>query len=69
MSVRDSALDPAALAYVRALMRPPQRRDAPWQALAAAAFAAVAALALATIMLTSPALVSDVPAKPPALYR
>ena len=63
MSVHDSALDPAALAFARALLRPPAPRERLWPALAASAFAAVAALSLATAMLMAPPLVSDAPAK------
>jgi hypothetical protein len=64
MSVHDSALDPGALAYARALLKPPMKRENLWAPLLASAFAAVAALSLATAMLTAPPLISDVPAKP-----
>ena len=40
--------------YARALLRPPVDRERAWPALSAAAFAAVAALALATAMITAP---------------
>jgi hypothetical protein len=63
MSVHDSALDPGALAYARALLSPPLRRETLWPPLLASAFAAAAALALATAMLTAPPLISDVPVK------
>jgi hypothetical protein len=63
MSVHDSALDLGALAYARALLKPPIKRESLWSPLLASAFAAVAALALATTMLTSPPLISDTPAK------
>ena len=63
MSVHDSAVDPAALAYARALLKPPFQRERVWPALAAAAFAAVAALALAGAVLTAPLFVSAPPVK------
>ncbi|MDB5430341.1 MAG: hypothetical protein JWP35_1457 [Caulobacter sp.] len=63
MSVHDSAVDPAALAFARALLRPPVRRETLWSPLLASAFAAMAALALATAMLMSPPLISDAPVR------
>jgi hypothetical protein len=54
MLTRDSALDPAALAYARGLLKAPVQRDPAWPALAAAGVWAVAALALAFAMLTAP---------------
>jgi len=55
MSVADSALDPAAMAYARGLLKAPVTRDPAWPALAAASVWAVAALALAFAILASPA--------------
>jgi len=54
MTPADSALDPDQLAYARTLLRPPVVRERVWPALAAAAFAAVAALSLAAAMITPP---------------
>lgn len=61
MSVHDSALDPVALAFARTLLRPPVKRDRTWPALAASAFAAVAALALAAVVITAPPMMSGDP--------
>jgi hypothetical protein len=47
MSLADSAIDREALAYARALLKPPLPRDRIWLLLAASALAAVSALALA----------------------
>lgn len=63
MSVHDSAVDPAALAFARALLRAPVTRETLWSPLLASGFAAMAALALATAMLTAPPLISDAPVK------
>ena len=54
MTPADSALDPDQLAYARTLLRPPVVRERVWPALAAAAFAAVAALSLAFAMIAAP---------------
>jgi len=54
MTPADSALDPDQLAYARMLLRPPVVRERAWPALAAAAFAAIAALSLAAAMITAP---------------
>ena len=54
MTPADSALDPDQLAYARTLLRPPVVRERAWPALAAAAFAAFAALSLAAAMITAP---------------
>jgi hypothetical protein len=47
MSPADSALDREALAYARALLKPPLPRDRIWLLLAASALASVSALSLA----------------------
>ncbi|CAN7350728.1 hypothetical protein LJR164_002038 [Phenylobacterium sp. LjRoot164] len=54
MTPADSALDPDQMAYARSLLRAPVQRERAWPALGAAAFAAVAALALAAAMITAP---------------
>ena len=64
MSVHDSALDPGALAFARALLKPPLKRETLWSPLLASAFAALAALALAFATLTAPPVLSEMPAKP-----
>ena len=59
----DSALDPVAMAYARALLRPKERRQKMGPVLAAAAFAAVCALSFATVMvLAPPAVIQHLPA-------
>ncbi|MDP1631466.1 MAG: hypothetical protein Q8L66_08615 [Caulobacter sp.] len=47
MAIADSAIDHEALAYVRALLKPPLVRESVWATLAAALFAAISALAFA----------------------
>lgn len=59
MSVIDSALDPEALAQARALLAPPAKRERLGPVLGAAAFAAIAALALAAAMITAPPVVTQ----------
>ena len=59
MSVTDSALDSEAMAQARSLLSPPPVRERLWPVVAAAAFAAVAALALAGAMITAPPVVSQ----------
>jgi hypothetical protein len=54
MTAADSALDPVAIAYVRALLRAPVRRERMWPVVVAAAFAAVCALTFATVMVMAP---------------
>jgi hypothetical protein len=54
MTPTDSALDPGQMAYARSLLRTPVYQERAWPALGAAAFAAVAALALAVAMITAP---------------
>jgi hypothetical protein len=54
MSPADSALDTAAIAYARALLRRPMRRQKMGPVLAAAAFAAVSAVTFATVMVMAP---------------
>lgn len=59
MTVADSALDPEALAEARSLLAAPAPSERLWPVLAAAAFAAVAALALAGAMITAPPVVTQ----------
>lgn len=59
MTTSDSALDKAALAEARALLAAPAPRERVWPVLAAATFAAVAALALAGAMITAPPVVTQ----------
>jgi hypothetical protein len=54
MALTDSSLNPAALAYVRALLKAPVEKDGRWAALGAAAFAALSALAFAIAMILAP---------------
>ncbi|SFK12188.1 hypothetical protein SAMN02799626_03469 [Caulobacter sp. UNC279MFTsu5.1] len=54
MNPADSALDTAALAYARALLRKPMRRQRMGPVLAAAAFAALSAVTFATVMIMAP---------------
>lgn len=54
MAISDSAIDREALAYARALLKPPLVRENLWGVLAAAAFAAVSSLAFATAMVMAP---------------
>ena len=58
-----SALNPAALARARGLLKPPLRRERVWPALAAAALLAASALAFATAMLMAPPLTHEHPAR------
>ncbi|OYW29194.1 MAG: hypothetical protein B7Z44_05600 [Caulobacter sp. 12-67-6] len=63
MDSSDSALDPVAIAYARALLRPRERRQKMGPVLAAAAFAAICALSFATVMvLAPPAVIQHLPA-------
>ena len=59
MDPTDSALDTAALAYARALLRTPARRQKMAPVLAAAAFAALSALTFATVMVMAPPAVTQ----------
>ncbi len=59
MTAADSALDQDALAEARSLLTTPAPRERLWPVLAAAAFAAVAALALAGAMITAPPVVTQ----------
>ncbi|MDB5457111.1 MAG: hypothetical protein JWP92_2696 [Caulobacter sp.] len=59
MAIGDSTLDPVALAYVRALLRAPTRRQRMWPVVAAAAFAAVCAVTFATVMVMAPPAVTQ----------
>lgn len=54
MKLADSALDVAAVAYARALLRRPMRRQKMGPVLAAAAFAALSAITFATVMIMAP---------------
>ncbi len=49
------AIEPEALAYARGLLKPPAPRERLWPVMAAAAFWAMASLALAFAMLVGPA--------------
>lgn len=54
MAHADSAVDHEALAYARALLKPPLEKDGVLPALGAALFAAVSALAFAVAMVAAP---------------
>ena len=54
MPPAESVLDRQELNRARALLRPPQGKTSAWPALGAAAFMAVAALTLATVMVLAP---------------
>ena len=54
MASTDSALDADQIALARDLLRPPVQTEQIWPALGAAAFAAIAALLLATAMIMAP---------------
>ncbi len=54
MDLTDSCLDSVAIGRVRALLRPPTRRERVWPTVAAAGLAAVSALAFATAMVMAP---------------
>jgi hypothetical protein len=59
MDPRDSALDPVAVAYVRALLRQKTRGQKMAPVLAAAAFAALCAISFATVMVLAPPTVTQ----------
>ena len=59
MNPADSALDTAALAYARALLRRPARRQRMGPVLAAAAFAALSAITFAAVMVIAPPAVTQ----------
>ncbi len=59
MAATDSALDRDLMDRARLLLEPPERSGSIWAPLCAAAFLAVSALAFATSMIMSPALVSE----------
>ena len=59
MNPADSALDTAALAYARALLRRPSRQQKMAPVLAAAAFAALSAITFATVMVMAPPAVTQ----------
>ena len=54
MDLADSALDTAALAYARALLRKPARQQKMGPVVAAAAFAAFSAVTFAVVMIMAP---------------
>ncbi len=54
MNPADPAVDSAALAYARALLRKPMRRQRMGPVLAAAAFAAFSAVVFAGVMIMAP---------------
>ena len=54
MDLTDSCLDSVAIGRVRALLRPPTRRERVWPTVAAAGFAAISALAFAVAMVMAP---------------
>ena len=54
MDLSDSCLDSVAIGRVRALLRPPTRRERVWPTVAAAGFAAISALAFAVAMVMAP---------------
>jgi|GEM_PF-568470 len=54
MAVADSAIDREALAYARALLKPPLERESPWPVLGAAGLCAVSAIAFAFAMIVAP---------------
>ena len=54
MDLSDSCLDSVAIGRVRALLRPPTRRERVWPTVAAAWFAAISALAFAVAMVMAP---------------
>jgi hypothetical protein len=59
MAKAPSALNSAAMARARGLLKAPLKRERAWPALAAAALLAVSALAFATAMVMAPPLVSE----------
>lgn len=59
MDVADSALDTAAVAYARALLRRPARRQRMGPVLAAALFAALSAITFAAVMVMAPPAVTQ----------
>ena len=64
MDLTDSCLDSVAIGRVRALLRPPTRRERVWPTVAAAGFAAISALAFAVaIVMAPPTLSRPVPAE------
>ena len=59
MSMSDSALDPAAVARARTLLKPPVRRDPMWPALLAATALAVTSVVFATAMVLAPPVTTE----------
>ncbi|RAK68937.1 hypothetical protein [Phenylobacterium kunshanense] len=54
MTMSDSALDAAAVARARRLLKNPQRKDPMWPALVAATALALTSVVFATIMVLAP---------------
>jgi hypothetical protein len=54
MTMSDSALDGAAVARARRLLKSPQRKDPMWPALVAATALALTSVVFATIMVLAP---------------
>jgi hypothetical protein len=54
MTMSDSALDAAAVARARRLLKSPQRKDPLWPALVAATALAMTSVVFATIMVLAP---------------
>lgn len=54
MTMSDSALDDAAVARARRLLKTPQRKDPMWPALVAATALALTSVVFATIMVLAP---------------
>lgn len=61
MSLADSAIDREAIAYARALLKPPLPRDRLWLLVAAFALVAVSALSLAVAIPWAASQVNDPP--------
>jgi hypothetical protein len=59
MVTADSALNPAATARIRALLKPREQRQRVWPVLGAAFFAAASALIFATAMVMAPPVITE----------
>ena len=64
MSFTEPALDSAAMARARTLLKRPSSRERLWPVLAAAGFLALSALAFATAMILAPPVISQHVLKP-----